>query len=325
MLTSNPLNPTECCWTCLQTPACKGFALSSVFGICYLKSTNKVGNALASGTVAYYLPAAASPPPSTPPPMALPTPPPPPLGPGETWADYDVAIEQFFQSLPSVLIDAAATNMIVAELANATGIEASRFVVVANQITSISAAWGRALTIDVPMVHYRNLEELVKIRTEVSTANCDTMQNVAFVRIGLITASLAEVELLRQAVRTRNGILDSILNGDGNPLNECGPAAIDVDRPINPAPLPPSPDKASPPPPPQAPTSNLAFYTSILLVLGLIVLSIIMCNTRPARTEVVLRQLVDGNTPDLQKPLVADSKPEGKPLLASAAYTVKMR
>jgi hypothetical protein len=314
--TGDLLDPVDCCWQCLQTPTCKGFTLVKAGGVCHLKTTNQLSGDPATGTVVYYLVDNPPPPPHMPPlgdaplrppshpplppkpphsPPVPPTPPPPPLNPGESWGQYMITMEQYFQSIPIVFVDVVVTDAIVLRLSNVTGVDSSLF--------------------DASFVRFdSNRRRLQTIKTDVDNSNCDVNMNLAFVRVVLVTNDADAISRLIEAIRYRSGILHDVANADGEFLSECGDAAYLMERPVIPAQSPPAPQK---PPSGAIPSHFLNYLTSFLMISGVCMIAncfVIQSTSKP--TAEVLDTLVsEAGKAERTKVVAVEGKRESMPLL----------
>jgi hypothetical protein len=203
-------------------------------------------------------------------------------------------MEQYFQSIPIVLVDVYATNALVLHLANATGIPANAFQATFVHFAAQSTGGNRRLRSG-PV-------------TDVDNSDCDTTMNIAFVRIVFTSMDPLEVERLINAIKDGSGVLHDVQNSFGYGLAECGDASFSVDRPVNPAP--------TPPPPPSPPRSATSIYYLFAIGFACGVFMLVNCFvilSRPVSAEAVLDDLVKEQRMPAQKGRARQR--EGMPLL----------
>jgi len=208
-----------------------------------------------------------------------------------------VTYEQFFQSFSVIFIDSVALGMVVSQMANATSIDASGFTA---SFTRIDVVAGRRMQ---------------GALTGISTQQCDTTENLAFVRVVFSSANYTLIEAVVNAIKDRSGILHNILNSDGQTLAECAEVDYIVSRDIISAPPPPS---VSPPatPPLEVHFDNFMFV-SIIMVIFFTMANLCVIQSRSKPPEAILNALVASEAAAPAEKRV--SVGEGLPLLIASA------
>lgn len=191
-----------------------------------------------------------------------------------------------------VYIDTYATSMTVQQMANATGIDAAQFAVTFTRIDAPSR---------------RRLQGAV---TGVTLQNCNTDENIAFVRVVFASANYTLVSMVIHALNDKSGVLHDLVNAAGEELAECGAVNYVLSRPVNPAPSPPI---AAPPPSPPL----IIHINNFIFVVGLSMLFFVMANccivqSRSRTTSSIIDSLVAGAT---EIPTNKPAGKEGTPLL----------
>jgi hypothetical protein len=127
-----------------------------------------------------------------------------------------VVAEQIYEMALTVELDSVATEMAVNALTNATQLPRSSFVVEA-----VSPQFGR---------------RLATALTSVDPSQCNPSNSIYILRITFSDTNSTNVQSLLAAVRSQSTLLHSLQNGLGQPIGECGAAAVTVSRPVIPVP-----------------------------------------------------------------------------------------
>lgn len=128
-------------------------------------------------------------------------PPPPPLAPGQYWGPYAGVMEQYFQTAAAVEVDIYTLDSIIARIARATGIGEGNFTASYQTVDQSSASEGGSGEV------IRRLSEAslpLQKYTDVSNATCED-DTVSFISVMLLSNDPVLIEMLRQAVTSRDG------------------------------------------------------------------------------------------------------------------------